>query len=31
MYRKKYLMERVDKDLLKKQMSEVLSERLFDI
>ena len=31
MYRKKYLMESVDKELLKKQMLEVLSERLFDI
>ena len=31
MFRKKYLMEKVDKDLLKKQMIEVLFERDYSI
>ena len=31
MYRKKYLMESVDKELLKKQMLEVLFERDYSI
>jgi len=30
-YRKKYLMEKVDKELLKKQMLEVLFERDYSI